>query len=401
RRLLTLWNVYSFFVTYANIDRFDPNAAKVPVPDRSPLDRWILSRLQEVTVAANRGIAGYNPADATRRLEGFFEDLSNWYLRRSRRRFWKSEADTDKAAAYQTLHETLVQLTGLLAPIVPFLSEELYQNLVRTADSQAPVSVHLCPYPQAEEALIDEQLLRDTALLRAVVELGRAARNQAALKVRQPLGEVLVKLPDPAERPALERLAGQIQDELNIKAVKFVDDLGDLVSYAVKGKPQLLGPKYQRELPKVMSALKGANAAAVAREVEAGRSVTLDGFTLTPEEVEVTVSDRPGLSVSNENGLAVAVTTELTPSLVEEGLARELVHRIQTMRKAAGFNIEDRITTYYETSDPAVVQVFERFAPYMKQETLSRELERGAGPASAYRELVGLDGHRFTLAVSR
>src|SRR6185437_12372868 len=221
RKLLTLWNVYSFFVTYANIDGFDPKAATVPVADRSPLDRWILSRLQEVTEAVNRCIAGTNPADATRRLEGFFDDLSNWYLRRSRRRFWKSEADTDKAAAYQTLHETLVQLTKLLAPIVPFLSEELYQNLVRSADSSAPISVHLCSYPQPDEKLIDEQLLRDTQLLRDVVELGRAARNKAALKVRQPLSEVLVKLPEPSERTALERLAGQIQDELNVKAVNF------------------------------------------------------------------------------------------------------------------------------------------------------------------------------------
>ncbi len=401
RKLLTVWNVYSFFVTYANIDGFDPNAPPVPVADRSPLDRWILSRLQEVTDSANRGIAGYSPTDATRRLEEFFEDLSNWYLRRSRRRFWKSEADTDKAAAYQTLYQTLVQLSKLLAPIIPFLSEALYQNLVRSADSSAPVSVHLCAYPQADEALIDEQLLRDTELLREVVELGRAARNKAALKVRQPLGDVLVKLPEPSEKQSLGRLIGQIQDELNVKAVTFVDDLGDLVSYAVKGKPQLLGPKYQRELPRVMGALKNANAAEVAREVEAGRSVTLDGFTLSPEEIEVTVSDRPGLSVSTENGLAVAVTTDLTPILVQEGMARELVHRIQTMRKAADFNIEDRITAYYETADPVIEEVFDRFAPYIKQETLSRDLKRSAAPTEAYREQVNLDGHRLTLAVSR
>jgi isoleucyl-tRNA synthetase len=401
RKLLTLWNVYAFFVTYANIDGFDPNEPKVPVNQRPALDRWILARLQELTASTNRALGGYVPADATRRLEEFFDDLSNWYLRRSRRRFWKSEADVDKAAAHQTLYETLVQLSKLIAPIVPFLAEDLYQNLVRSANPGAPVSVHLHPYPQPDAALLDEVLLRDTALVRQVVELGRAARNKAALKVRQPLSEVLVKLPDPSERPALERLAGQIQDELNVKAVRFVDELGDLVTYTVKGKPQLLGPKYQRELPKVLEALKRADAAKVAREVEAGKSVTVDGFTLTPEEVDVSVSDRPGLSVATENGLAVAVTTTLTPSLIQEGLARELVHRIQTMRKAADFQIEDRISTYFETSDPEVREVLDRFASYVKQETLSRVLSPGAGPADAYRENVSVDGHRLTLAVSR
>ncbi|HVC32081.1 MAG TPA: isoleucine--tRNA ligase [Chloroflexota bacterium] len=401
RKLLTLWNVYSFFVTYANIDGFDPNAPTVPVAQRPALDRWILARLQEVTDAANRAIGGYDPIDATRGCEAFFEDLSNWYLRRSRRRFWKSEVDVDKAAAYQTLYETLVQLTTLLAPIVPFLSEELYQNLVRTANAAAPASVHLNPYPRANAALLDEQLLRDTALVRAVVELGRSARSKAALKVRQPLGEVLVKLPEPSERPALERLAGQIEDELNVKQVTFVSDLGDLVEYTVKGKPRLLGPKYQRELPNVMAALKAANATTVAREVEAGKPVTVAGFVLTPEEVEVVVSERPGLSVATENNLAVAVATTVTPLLRQEGQARELVHRLQTMRKAADFRIEERITTYYVTTDPALKEVFERFAAYVKQETLSRDLCPGAGPADAYREFVNLDGHPVTLAVSR
>jgi isoleucyl-tRNA synthetase len=400
RRLLTLWNVYSFFVTYANLDHFDPKSEPIPVNQRPALDRWILARLQELTEQVNRALAGYTPNDAVRRFEEFWDDLSNWYLRRSRRRFWKSEADQDKLAAYQTLYTTLTQLTTLLAPMVPFLAEELYQNLVRSADPSAPASVHLLWYPQVDAALLDRRLLRDVALLREVVELGRAARNKAALKVRQPLAELLVKLPDPAERPALERLASQIQDELNVKAIRFADDLGDLVTYSVKGKPQLLGPKYQRDAPKVLAALRSANAVAVARAVQAGLSAAVDGFNLLPEEVDVVVADREGLSVASDNQLAVAVTTALTPELVAEGQARELVHRIQTMRKSADFRIEDRITTFYE-APLAVVDVFERFAPYIKQETLSVDLVPGPGPSDAYRESVNLDGHEVQLAVRR
>jgi isoleucyl-tRNA synthetase len=400
RRVLTLWNVYSFFVTYANLDQFDPSVERVPVDQRPALDRWILARLQELTEQINRALGGYTPNDATRRFEEFWDDLSNWYLRRSRRRFWKSEADQDKLAAYQTLYDTLTQMATLLAPIVPFLAEELYQNLVRSADEAAPVSVHLNPYPQASPALLDKRLLADVALLREVVELGRAARNKAALKVRQPLAELLVKLPDPSERSALERLASQVQDELNVKAVRFVEDLGDLVTYTVKGKPQLLGPKYQREAPKVLNALRNADAATIAHDVQEGRPVEVDGFSLLPDEVDVSAADREGLSVATDNQLAVAVTTALTPDLVEEGQARELVHRIQTMRKSADFRIEDRITTYFE-APPTVADVFARFAPYIKQETLSRDLVPGAGPSGAYRESVNLDGQQVELAVSR
>lgn len=401
RKLLTLWNVYVFFVTYANLDQFDPRSPAVPVAERSALDRWILARLQELTSQANLALGGYVPLEATRRFEEFFDDLSNWYLRRSRRRFWKSEADADKLAAYQTLYATLVHLTKLMAPIIPFLTEQIYQNLVRSVDLEAPFSVHLHDYPQADPSLIDEQLLQDMALAREIVELGRAARSKSGLKVRQPLQAVLVRLPDPAARLAIEQLAAQIQDELNVREVRFVDDLADLVTYTVRGKPQLLGPKYQRQLPEVLEALRRADPASIARAVATGRPVTVDGYTLSPEEIEVAAIDRPGLSVATRGDLAVAVTTELTPALIQEGLARELVHRIQMMRKAAGFQIADRITTYYETQDPEVIEAIRRFESYVRQETLSRDLCPGSGPPNAYRELVALDGHRLTVAVAR
>jgi isoleucyl-tRNA synthetase len=400
RKILTLWNVYSFFVTYANIDKFDPAAHDVPASQRPALDRWILARLQELSATCNDAFGGYAPSEATRAFERFFDDLSNWYLRRSRRRFWKSEEDQDKIAAYLTLYETLVQLTKLLAPMVPFLAEELYQNLVRSAGPAAPVSVHLHAYPQANPALLDEELLRDMQLVREVVELGRAARTKAGLKVRQPLAEILVRLPDSQEQGAVARLAGQIQEELNVKTIRFVANLGDLVTYSVKGKPQLLGPKYQKDAQKVLNALRNANAVDVAAAVQAGQGVTVDGFSVAPEEVEVMVSDRAGLSVATDNQLAVGISTTLSPDLVEEGMARELVHRIQTMRKAADFRIEDRISTYFEGPE-AVRAVFDRFGPYIKAETLSRELCPGSGPDTAYRETMSFDGHQVKLAVTR
>ncbi len=238
-------------------------------------------------------------------------------------------------------------------------------------------------------------------LTREIVELGRAARNKASLKVRQPLGEARVKLPDPAARSGLEPLVTQIQEELNVKVVRFVESLDDLVEYKVKGKLGVLGPRYQRELSRVLDALGRANPTLVARDVEAGKAVTVDGYTLTPEEIEVSVTDRPGLSVAANDGLAVGVTTTLTADLIQEGLARELVHRIQTMRKAADFRIEDRITTYFETGDPIIHEVVKHFGAYVKAETLSREICAGPGPSEAYRELVSLDGHRVALAVSR
>jgi isoleucyl-tRNA synthetase len=233
-----------------------------------------------------------------------------------------------------------------------------------------------------------------------VVELGRAARSQASLKVRQPLAEVLVQLPDAADRAAVEKLADQIRDELNVKSVRLVANPAELFTSIVKGRPQLLGPKHGRDLPRVLAALGAADPEQVARAVRAGQTVEVDGFALAPEEVEVMVTPRPGLSVATAGALSVAVTMVVTPELVQEGLARELVHRIQTMRRAADFRIDDRIATYYDAPEP-LREVFDRYAGYIRGETLSRELRPGTGPDDAYRERVNLDGAHLTLAVVR
>ena len=399
RRLLTLWNVYAFWVTYAEIDRFDPTKHAVPVAERGDLDRWILAKLNVLVARVRDRLDALDAAAAVRAAESFLDDLSNWYVRRSRRRFWKSEEDADKVAAYLTLHEALVTLARLLAPFVPFLAEEMYQNLVRSVDAAAPESVHHTEYPAANPALIDEELLADVELVQKVVNLGRSARSKANLKVRQPLAGMTVKLARPDELAALERLAPQVLDELNVKRLSFADDLGDLVTCSVRPRTSLLGPKHGRNLPKIVEALRAADQAAVARKVQAGESVELGGFTITPEELEVLVADRPGYAVAMEGGYAVGVSMNLTAELIEEGLARELVHRIQTMRRAAGFRIEEHIVTYYQ-GDPELVRVLGKHRSYVMQETLSRELRPGV-PSDGYAETVRVDGKTITLAVSR
>ncbi|MBI4188776.1 MAG: isoleucine--tRNA ligase, partial [Chloroflexi bacterium] len=335
RFLLTLWNVYSFFVTYANIDRFTPGSEDAPLD--AELDRWIISELNQLIIDVDSALDGYNPTDGGRRIEEFVDELSNWYVRRSRRRFWKSENDTDKLSAYTTLYRCLVTLSKLLAPFTPFLAEELYQNLVHAVSPEMPASVHLTDFPVADETKIDRQLSADIRLAMKISSLGRAARSQAAVKVRQPLAEVIVAVAGSGEKESLERTAPQIMEELNVKSLVCVDSAAGL--------------------------------------------------------------DKPGYSVSSEGNYAVAVLAEVSPELQAEGMAREIVHRLQTLRRSAGFDIADYITTYYDGSD-YVGQVLADFADYVKQETLSRELVAGV-PQGVFTESYKLGGYDVVLGVKK
>jgi len=339
RHLLTLWNVYSFFITYANIDRFTPQATGGP-REVSELDRWITSELNQLILDVDGALDSYNPTEAGRKIEGFVNELSNWYVRRSRRRFWKSENDTDKLAAYNTLYECLVVLTKLLAPFTPFLAEELYQNLVVTAFPEAPDSVHLTDFPTADESKIDKQLADDINLAIKLSSLGRAARSQAGIKVRQPLAHALVNLTGSSEEPSLGRVKSQILEELNVKDIE--------------------------------STVRGS-------------------------------VDKEGYVVNAEGGYGVAIPVEISPELKAEGMAREIVHRLQTMRRGAGFDIADHIATYYE-GDDYINQIItdENLADYIKQETLSRELKSGISPAEGvHTESYKLNGHELRLGVQK
>jgi len=401
--LLTLWNTYAFFVIYANIDKYDPEIPALPVAQRPALDRWILSELNSLVEKVDKALDDFDATGAARPIQGFVELLSNWYVRRSRRRFWRSEQDEDKAAAYATLYECLTTLSKLLAPFTPFLAEETYRNLVSSVDETAPESVQLSDFPQPDRGLIDAKLMTDTALMMRLVSLGHAARNKAGLRVRQPLAQLLIKVRTPGEREVIEGLAAQVLEELNVKSLAFVEE-PDLVEYQIEPDPRLLGPKYGALYPKIKEALTGLDAYSVVEKVRSGEEVevTTEGqkVVLLPQEVKIEPLPREGLAVAEEGGYLVGVTTSLTEELRREGLAREVVRRIQTLRKEADFKIEDTIVTYFE-AHPILVQVMEEHGEYIKRETLSTALVQGGAPPGCVTKSYSIDGYGITLALKQ
>lgn len=373
RNLLTLWNVYSFFTTYAVVDKWKPSE-KSKKSRKSELDQWILSRLHSLIIDATKALEAFDVAHVTHAVEAFVDDLSNWYVRLSRRRFWKSESDDDKEAAYSTLYEVLVTLTKLLAPIMPFLTETMYQNLVCSISPDAPESVHLCDWPTADESMINHRLMEETDAVMKVVRLGRAARNAAGIKVRQPLPMLMVKPANGIEREAVIRNEKLILDELNIKALKLVEDASTLVRHTIKPNFSLLGPKYGKEMPKIQAALANANHDAIAEKVLARENVYLevDGkpVSLEPDELSVETITPENISCAEEAETVVAVDTALTDDLIQEGLVRDLVRHIQNLRKECGFNVDDRITIEYHT-DSKLAEAILKHADYIRQETLA------------------------------
>jgi isoleucyl-tRNA synthetase len=416
RRMLDkLWNVYSFFVTYANIDAFNPTQHQLPVARRSELDRWILSELQQTIQGVSNGMDQYDSSMPTALIQEFLDDLSNWYLRRSRERFWKTAMDDDKTAAYLTLYECLTTLLTLLAPFVPFTTEELYQNLVRGVNAQAPFSVHLCDWPGVNEELLNEKLTRETHLVMRIVGLGRSAREKAQIKVRQPLNALYVHVPGQDEEEALVRLSGQVLEELNIKQLHLLRDDSDMLAYTLKPQVKVLGPKYGPLVQKILAAFKaldshGANEAAKLLNETGKLNFSIEGqqIELTPNEVEVIATARPGFVTAEEYGYVVALETTVTPELREEGLVRDLTHYIQDMRKKAGFNIEDHITLTLYTDDE-LASILLRHQETLQSETLANSLSIQVGhptapaPGEVYRENISPNSlkklERYTVEV--
>ena len=358
RVLLTLWNVYSFFTNYAAIDQFHPDQIPADWQPESELDRWILSELNVLVTQVDGYMDAYNPTDSGRRIQEFIDRLSNWYVRRSRRRFWKSENDTDKLSAYATLYQCLVTVARLMAPLAPFMAEELYRNLVCPVNPSAPDSVHLDSYPVADASLIDQDLMEATRLAMQVASLGRAARAKAGVKVRQPLAQVQVwGRPD-----HLERVGSQILEELNIKELTVLESGG--------------AEDYQERVRQASQAQGNAD---------------FSGHGIYPVD---------NYWVSVEPGCLVAIDASVTPELAEEGLARELAHRIQGLRRSAQFELTDRIVTYYQ-GPVQVAQVMQRHAAYISQETLSQELVAGAPDDGAQSETQKMEGMEVTLGVKR
>ncbi|MCX5970025.1 MAG: DUF5915 domain-containing protein, partial [Coprothermobacterota bacterium] len=385
RRLLQLWNVYAFFVTYANIDRFDPSAHRSDPVQRSFIDRWILSRLNSLTKGCREALDAFDGATVTGLAESFIDDLSTWWLRRSRRRFWKTEEDQDKTDAYLTLHEALVALSRLLAPLIPFLCESLYQNLVRSTDNQAPLSVHLTLYPESVTERIDTGLERKMDLVKEIIGLGRAARNKVNLKVRQPLREMILVGLTCSEQSIVKELADIILEELNIKSLRCEDRLLGLQQFLLLPNLPILGPRFGKRLPEIRSALQELDAEQALATLASGQSLRLElpegPIELLAGDVLVQRHDQPGFAAEASGHCLLALETELDEGLRQEGFARELVHAIQNLRKEVGFQVEDTIRIYYQ-SDPSLAPIWQNFSAYLQRETLSEALLEGI-PADA------------------
>ena len=409
--LIPLWNVYNFFVTYAKLDGWEPPgegfspATPEGVTPRSEnlLDRWILARLNQVVGRCTQALENSDAYGAVGVIESFLDDLTNWHVRRSRRRFWKSEQDADKRTAYATLHHVLVCLTKLLAPITPFVTEVMYQNLVCSVQPDACQSVHHCDWPRADESAIDEVLMAQMALARRIASLGLGARASANIKVRQPLAKALVYAGD-SRAKLIDELAHTVVDELNVKALEFVAEEGTLVTYRILPDNRLLGPRFGKVFPEVRAALSAADPVAVVERVRAGLPVflTVDGeaVELAPEEVLVQTQPAAGLAVSADKGVTVAVDAAITPELRAEGMAREIVRRVQTMRKNAGLSIDDRIMTYF-VADGGLADVMTLWGEYIRAETLSTDLVSGEPPAGAHVEAHTVEGAPINLGVRR
>ncbi|HNQ23930.1 MAG TPA: class I tRNA ligase family protein [Phycisphaerae bacterium] len=407
RVLLPLWNTYAFFCNYARLDNFDPNTPLVPLPQRQDIDRWILSDLQLVIRHAREHIEKYDLPPVCHRLEKFLDDLSSWYVRRNRRRFWRGARrdDVDKLAAYQTLYEVLTTLVRVMGPLIPFVTESIYQNLVARQLADAPESMHLCPYPEPDETRIDHDLSERVAALLRVVSLGRSVRTTAKLKVRQPLAEMIVVPGDVREREALERFQDHLLEELNVKKVTVREAARELMQVSVAPNMKVLGPKFGRQAAAVRAALAQLDGYAVEAALARGEGITilLEGATvqLEPDDFSVTRSYDENWAGAADEQTFVLLDKRITPELRNEGVARDIVRNVQNLRKDAGLNIEDRIRLSVVSDSAAVQAALQQCGPYIQAETLAVELRTAALDSGAAQVDIELDGEPVAIALTK
>ena len=394
RRLRKLWDSYRFFTLYAAAEQWTPSTAAPPVGERTELDRWLLSQLNTLVQTVRDALDDYDAMVAARAVEEFFDGLSNWYIRLSRQRFWAPGGKADPAAM-ATLHDALVTVTTLLAPFLPFLSEEIYQNLVRGVEPNAPVSIHHCSYPNVDESLRDSDLERVMDLTRLIASLGNAARKGASIRGQQPLRAVRVAGGSTfSELPTWA--SGLIRDELNVKTVEYAQELSGAVRQRAEGNPKLLGPKYGREYNRIRAALQAGRFMVM----DDGR-VQAEDFVLEPEEVTLSLEPAPGFAAAADRGVLVVLDTELTPELVTEGRARAAVRLIQDARKQAGFDVSDRINVRYAATD-GIAEAFQQHAGYISRETLATRLEPGIEAGDGWHTAEDqIDGLPVKVAVKR
>ena len=372
----TLWNTYAFFVLYANIDNFDPTKYNLEYDQLPVMDKWLLSRLNTTVQAVDNDLANYKIPEAARALQEFVDEMSNWYVRRSRERFWAKGMEQDKINAYMTLYNALVTIAKTAAPMIPFMTEDMYQNLVRSVDKDAPESIHLCDFPTVNEAWIDKDLEADMKELLEIVVLGRACRNTANIKNRQPIGTMYVK----AEKKMGEFYTDIIADELNIKEVKFADDVESFISYSFKPQLRTVGPKYGKLLGGIKQALTDIDGTAAMKELRGNGVLKLDingnDVELTEEDLLIETAQTEGYVSESDGETSVVLDTNLTPELIEEGFVREIISKIQTMRKEAGFEVMDKIKVYAHGNDK-IQEVMKAHEDEIKSEVLADEMVLG------------------------
>ena len=372
----TLWNTYAFFVLYADIDNFDPTKYELNYDQLPVMDKWLLSRLNTTVQAVDNDLANYKIPEAARALQEFVDEMSNWYVRRSRERFWAKGMEQDKINAYMTLYNALVTIAKTAAPMIPFMTEDMYQNLVRSVDKDAPESIHLCDFPTVNEAWIDKDLEADMKELLEIVVLGRACRNTANIKNRQPIGTMYVK----AEKKMGEFYTDIIADELNVKEVKFADDVESFISYSFKPQLRTVGPKYGKLLGGIKQALTDIDGTAAMKELRGNGVLKLDingnDVELTEEDLLIETAQTEGYVSESDGETSVVLDTNLTPELIEEGFVREIISKIQTMRKEAGFEVMDKIKVYAHGNDK-IQEVMKAHEDEIKSEVLADEMVLG------------------------
>ena len=394
----TLWNTYAFFVLYANIDNFDATKYSLEYEKLAVMDKWLLSRLESIVKAVDDNLANYRIPEAAKALQSFVDDMSNWYVRRSRERFWAKGMEQDKINAYMTLYTALVTVAKAAAPMIPFMTEDIYQNLVKSIDASAPESIHLCDFPEVHENWIDPKMEEDMADLLEIVVMGRAARNTANIKNRQPIGTMYVK----SEFQLSEFYKEIIEDELNVKEVVFKDDIADFISYSFKPQMRTVGPKYGKLLNKIKTVLSELDGNKAMAELKSTGELKLDidgqEIVLLEEDLLIDMAQMEGYVSESDHTITVVLDTNLTPELIEEGFVRELVSKIQTMRKEAGFEVMDKIRVYAKDNDK-IVDIMKNHGDEIKSEVLAEDIV--TGETKGYEKEWNINSEKVTMAVER
>ncbi|MDO4554286.1 MAG: DUF5915 domain-containing protein, partial [Lachnospiraceae bacterium] len=394
----TLWNTYAFFVLYANIDEFDATKYTLDYDKLPVMDKWLLSKLNTLIQTVDNNLTNYRIPETARALQEFVDDMSNWYVRRSRERFWAKGMEQDKINAYMTLYTALVTVSKVAAPMIPFMTEDIYRNLVVSLDPSAPESVHLCNFPTVEEFMIDKELEEKMDLVLKIVVLGRAARNSANIKNRQPIGKMYVK----AAFELPEFYKEIIEDELNIKEVEFKEDVSAFSSYSFKPQLKVLGPKYGKKLGQIRNALTSLDGNAAKNQLDTEGILTIeleDGkIDLTAEDLLIDVKQMEGFETVTDNGITVVIDTNLSEELIREGFVREIISKVQTMRKEADFNVTDHICLYQMGNDK-IKKIMEEHAEEIQAEVLADSLflETEGGMTKEW----NINGEHVTLGVKK